>query len=52
MWLCYCGNRNAKIDSESKHAWRCVKMTREVSHCEYLDANKYPGTKGYPSTAQ
>jgi hypothetical protein len=52
-WLCHCGNsRNAKIDSELKHPWRCVKMTREVSHCGYVNVNEYPGIKQYPSTAR
>src|SRR5712691_9962156 len=52
QWPCYRGNRNARIDNESNHASRCVKMTREVSHCENANANEYPGTKRYPSTAQ
>ena len=51
-WPCYRGNRNAKIDSESKHASRCVKTTRGVSHCENVNTDEYPGTKPYPSTAQ
>src|SRR6267154_83356 len=51
-WLCCRGSRNAKIDSESKHASHCVKMTREVSHCENVNVNEYPGTKRYSSTAQ
>ena len=51
-WLCYRGNRNVKIDSESKHASRCVKMSQEVSHCENAIANEYPETKRYSSTTQ
>ena len=51
-WPCYRRNRNVKIDSESKLASRCVKMTREVSHCENSNANEYPGTKRYSSTVQ
>lgn len=49
-WLCYRKNRSPKIDSDSKNAWRSLRMARGVYCCEYVD--EYPGTKGYPSTAQ
>lgn len=51
-WFYYHGSRNAKIDSESKHASRYVKMTQEVSHCENANVNEYLASKWYSSTAQ